>query len=514
MAGRKKTTKTQKTDKPTYTLGTAIKEMMEEKGISEDLVLSTIEGIIKDAYKQQFKQADNCVVQFNDDHSDIEVFQRKTVVDGEQDGVIEPLEISLKEAKNLNSDSQVGDELLIPFDVKKLRRQSIQQAKTDARREFRSITNDKQYNEYKNKEGQLIKGYFLRRMENGDIWVDIGTIEGLLPHRNQSPRENFDGYTTSDSILCYVETVEKDERGVRVILSRTHSELVHKLFEMQIPEIQQQQIEIVKTVRAAGYRTKVSVASRSENVDPVGACIGLQGIRIKTIMDQIGGERIDIVRFDPDPVSYIRNALSPAEVKDIVVIDPEHRQVVAIVDKSQQALAIGKSGMNVRLASKLCDWMIEIKTQEEFAEMDISQAAIQKAESIFQPSGEGMQPAAGEMPAEEVGAPVNNSGVPEDEIPFDELPIDRKLLEKLHFHDIYSVEDFLDLSDQDIKDLGDMTEADVDAVRKVISDNVDIVEEGDEEGEESYVCPNCGHTVTPDMKVCPNCGTELSFEEV
>ena len=515
MAGRK-STKTAPVE-PMETMGSAIKALMEEKGISEDLVFSTVESIIKDAYKQQYKPYENCVVRWNDAHDNIDVFVQKTVVDGEQYGVIDPIEISLEDARRLDPQCDIGDELLIPFNPKNLKRQSIQQARTDARKSFRSITNDKQYNEYKNKEGQLIKGYFLRQMPNGDIWVNIGTIEGLLPNRNQSPRENYDGYGVNDSILCYVESVKEDDHGVHVILSRTHSELVRKLFELQIPEIQQQQIDIVKVVRMAGMRTKVAVVSRNENIDPIGACIGLQGNRIKTIMDEIEGERIDIVRYDSNPVNYIRNALAPAEVKDIVVIDKNVFQAVAIVDKSQQALAIGKQGVNVRLASKLCDWMIEVKTQEEFDEMDISQAAREKAESIF--GGEEQGETDVQQPAQTGAAGISaepaaedNSGVPEDEVPLADLPLDEKLLKKLQFHDIYSVEDFISLTPEDQAAMTDLSAEDIAEIKKVISENIDIVEDENEETE--YVCPNCGQPVTPDMKVCPHCGTGLSFEEV
>lgn len=516
MAGRKKA---KAAEVRQDTIGEAIKALMEEKGISEDLVFSTVEGIIKDAYKQQFKPYDNCIVRWNDDHSNIDVFVKKTVVDGEQDGVIDPIEISIDEAKQLNPQCEVGDEVLIPFDPKQLRRQSIQQARTDARKSFRNITNDKQYNEYKNKEGQLIKGYFLRQMPNGDIWINIGTIEGLLPLRNQSSREDYSGYGVNDSILCYVESVKEDDHGVHVILSRAHSELVKKLFELQIPEIQQHQIDIVKVVRIAGLRTKVAVASRNEDIDPIGACIGLQGNRIKTIMEEIEGERIDVVRYDSDPVQYIRNALSPAEVKNVVVVDRALFEAVAIVDKSQQALAIGKQGVNVRLASKLCDWQIDVKTQEEFDATEAGSAARVRAENVFlqsEPAPE--EPAAAEPQPEEVPeaapapAAADNSGVPEDEIPLSDLPMDKDLLEKLHFHDIYSVEDFINLSDDDIKGYGDLTPEDVEKIRSIINENVDIVE--DENEETQYVCPNCGQPVTPDMKVCPHCGTGLSFEEV
>lgn len=524
MAGKRKP-RVQETEHRD-TIGEAIKALMDEKGLSEDLVFETVCGIIKDAYKQQYKPYDNVVVQWNEAHDNIDVFVQKKVVDGEEDGVIDPIEISLKDARQIAPGCDIDDELLIPFDPVNLRRQSIQQARTDARKAFRTITNDKQYSEYKTKEGQLIKGYYLRTMSNGDIWVNIGTIEGLLSVRDQSPREDYSGYTVNDSILCYVDSVKEDERGVHVSLSRTNPELVRKLFELQIPEIQQQQIEIEKVVRIAGYRTKVSVLSRNPNVDPVGACIGLQGNRIKTVMDEIDGERIDIVRYDSDPVEYIRNALSPAEIKNVVVVNKDLFQAVAIVDKNQQALAIGKQGVNVRLASKLCDWMIEVKTQEEFNEMGYAQQDMHKAESIFtnneQPTGEtetttaateGGNPAVGTTETTTTQTGNVNSGVPEGELELEELPLDKALIEKLHFHDIYTVEEFISLTPDELKlQLGDMSQADLDEINKVINENVEIQ---DAEGEEQqYVCPNCGQPVEPGMTVCPHCGTGLAFEKV
>jgi N utilization substance protein A len=276
---------------------------------------------------------------------------------------------------------------------------------------------------------------------------------------------------------------------------------------MEIPEIAQNQIDIVKIVREAGYRTKVAVASRSEDIDPVGACVGLKGNRIQTIMSEIEGEKIDILRYDPNPVTYIKNALSPAQVEDVVIVDKNIYQAVAIVDESQLSLAIGKQGLNVRLANKLCDWQIDVKTPAQFQELDIASEARNKAESIFGNANatEAQGGASEQMPQE--------SGVADDEVALSELPIDKELLKKLQFHDIYSVEEFINLRDEELKSYGDFSDDEIKEIRDTISENVDIVEEDAEDAQMQYVCPNCGKPVTPDMTVCPNCGTGLSFVE-
>ncbi|MFA6892124.1 MAG: transcription termination factor NusA [Sphaerochaetaceae bacterium] len=484
-------------------LGDAVKALMEEKGISEDLVLNTIENILRAAYKSKYGTMDNCEIQFSDDHRSVDVLARKKVVD-EDNWYSEVAEIPLEQARQIRSDCEIGDELLIPVDLTKFNRLSVQSAKQTARQNFRDITKDTLYNEYKTKERQIIIGYYRRQLFNGDIMVDIGTTEGILPKRNQSPRES---YEANDKIKCYVDSVEKAERGLRVTLSRTSPELVRKLFEMEIPEIAQNQIDIVKIVREAGYRTKVAVASRSEDIDPVGACVGLKGNRIQTIMSEIEGEKIDILRYDPNPVMYIKNALSPAQVEDVVIVDKNIYQAVAIVDESQLSLAIGKQGLNVRLANKLCDWQIDVKTPAQFQELDIASEARNKAESIFGNANatEAQGGASEQMPQE--------SGVADDEVALSELPIDKELLKKLQFHDIYSVEEFINLRDEELKSYGDFSDDEIKEIRDTISENVDIVEEDAEDAQMQYVCPNCGKPVTPDMTVCPNCGTGLSFVE-
>ncbi|MGB4408242.1 MAG: transcription termination factor NusA [Sphaerochaeta sp.] len=495
-------------------LGEAIRSMVAEKNISEDLVLNTIEEILRAAYKRKFGTEENAVIEFNEDFSSVELSARRKIVDDDE-WYNEVTEISLSDAKEIHEECEIGDELLIPIDLKDFDRISVQSAKQRAHQSFRDIQKDTLYSEFKAKEGQLIIGYFRRQVPNGDIYVDIGSTEGILPRRNQSSRES---YGSNDKIKCYVENVEKAERGVRVVLSRTSTELIRHLFEVEIPEIAQNQIDIIKIVREAGYRSKVAVASRNDEIDPVGACVGLKGNRIQTIMGEIEGEKIDILRYDTNPLNYIRNALSPAQVKDVVVLDKNIFHAVAIVDESQLSLAIGKQGLNVRLANKLVDWIIDVKTQAQFNEMDIATEARSRAESFF-----GQPDEFGEIPRFDEQFPVTAAGleeaptvleeslVDEDEIALSDLPMDAQLLQKLQFHDVYSVEEFINLTEEDISSFSDLSGEEVIAIKDTINEYVDIVE--DEENEDTeYVCPSCGSAITIDMTVCPNCGTGLAFE--
>lgn len=480
-------------------LGEAIRSMVAEKGISQDLVISTIEDILRAAYKRKFGTDENAVIEFNDDFSDVTLSARKTIVD-DDDYYNEVTEIPMSDAEELHEGCEIGDELLVPISLRDFDRISVQSAKQRAHQSFRDIQKDTLYSEFKAKEGQMIIGYY-QRESNGDIFVDLGTTEGILPRRNQSSREV---YRKNDKIKCFVERVEKAERGVRVVLSRTSPELVRLLFEMEVPEIYDHSIEIFKIVREAGYRTKIAVYSHRDDIDPVGACVGLKGIRIQTIMREIEGEKIDILKYDPNPISFIRNALSPAEVRNVIITDKDTYHALAIVDENQLSLAIGKQGLNVRLANKLCDWLIDVKTEAQFAEMDISTDARERADALFTDDGY------------YEGEPIEEEVMVEDgEIQLADLPIDKALLDKLQFHDIYTVEEYVNFSEEDIKELGDITDEEIGQLHDILVQYVDIVEEEHvEEPEMQFTCPECGHPVTPDMQTCPNCGVGLSFEEV
>lgn len=480
-------------------LGEAIRSMVAEKGISQDLVISTIEDILRAAYKRKFGTDENAVIEFNDDFSDVTLSARKTIVD-DDDYYNEVTEIPMSDAEELHEGCEIGDELLVPINLQDFDRISVQSAKQRAHQSFRDIQKDTLYSEFKAKEGQMIIGYY-QRESNGDIFVDLGTTEGILPRRNQSSREV---YRKNDKIKCYVERVEKAERGVRVVLSRTSPELVRLLFEMEVPEIYDHSIEIFKIVREAGYRTKIAVYSHRDDIDPVGACVGLKGIRIQTIMREIEGEKIDILKYDPNPATFIRNALSPAEVRNVIITDKDTYHALAIVDENQLSLAIGKQGLNVRLANKLCDWLIDVKTEAQFSEMDIATDARERADALFSDDIDY---------TEEI---IEGETELEDgEIQLADLPIDAELLKKLQFHDIYTVEEYVNLSEAEIKELGDITDDEIKQLHDILIQYVDIVEEEHvEEPEMQFTCPECGHAVTPDMQTCPNCGVGLSFEEV
>jgi transcription termination/antitermination protein NusA len=478
-------------------LGEAIRTLVNERGISEDLVLETIKGFLLAAYKRKFGSSDNAVIQFNEANDDVQLFARKMIVeDDEYDGDI--TEIPYEEACELHEDCEIGDEVLIPIDPKTFDRISVQSAKQKAKQDLRDIQKDTLYSEFKTKEGEMIIGYY-QREQNGDLFIDLGKIEGTLPKRYQSPREI---YRKNDKIKCYVFSVEKPEHGqLRVTLSRTHSEFVRKLFELEIPEIYDHSIEIHKIVREPGYRTKVAVYSHRTDLDPVGACVGLKGIRVQTIMREMEGERIDVLRYDTNPMEYIKNCLSPAEIKRVVIVDEVKRIAVAVVDETQLSLAIGKQGINVRLANKLADWVIDVKTIDQYREMDLSSDTKERVDALFTPETE-QEDAYEEEEEEEM-------------MLSDITELNKALVQKLNFHDIYTVEEFVNLSDDELATLEDITKEEIDQILGVLGDYVDIVEEENEdEVEHQFVCPECGNSVSPEMTACPYCHVGLSFEEV
>ena len=481
-------------------LSDAIRTMVEEKGISQELVLDTIRQTVIATYRRKYGTDENAVVSFADDLSAVELASRKTVVeDDDFDDVV--TQIPLQEALELSAEAEVGDELLIPIDPKSFDRISVQTGKQRAQSAIREIQKDELLQEFKGKVGQIVNGY-VQSDKDGDLIIDLGKTQGYLPKKNQSPKEY---YTKGDKIRCYVESVRPDERSdknIRVLLSRVHEDFVRKLFEIYVPELvaKDPSIEIMKIVREAGYRTKVSVYPKKVEADAVGTCVGLKGNRIQAIMKELDDERIDVIKWDPNPLEYIANALSPAKVTQVYVIDQQRKEAVAIVDDSQLSLAIGKQGLNVRLVNRLCDWVVNVKTQDQFAEMDVSQAARAAADSIF-------------MSDEEVQA-QEEVELEEEEMALTDLPIESSLIEKLNFYDIYTVEEFINLGDEDFANMGNLTADDIAKVNEIIRENVDIVEDEVEgEEEESFVCPNCGYPLQVGMTECPNCHIGISFEE-
>lgn len=429
-------------------LADAIRLLVQDKGISEELVKKTIEDFLFAAYKRKYNTTENAVVRFSEDGEEVSLFARKEIVEEVMDPA---LEISLAEALKLNDECEIGDELLIEVNPQEFDRVAVQSAKQKARQDLREIQKDTLYSEFKDKVGEMIIGYY-QRERNGSIFVDLGKIEGLLPRRFQSPRES---YRPNDRIRAYIHEVTKAPAGLQIILSRTHPEFVRKIFELEVPEIYDGTVEIFKIVREPGYRTKLAVYANRGDVDPVGACVGLKGVRIQSIVRELEGEKIDILKYDTDPRNFIKNALSPAQVTQVIILDEPKRNVLAIVPDDQLSLAIGKQGLNVRLANRLVDWNIDVKTEAQFAEMDIQNVTKAAVNSLFNDLDD-------EEEIERIG----------------ELPgIPDRIVATLAKDNIEYIEDLVSLTEEQLVALPGLDEEDIALLRRTIEENLEIVED-------------------------------------
>ncbi len=435
----------------------AIRALSAEKGISEDSIRQTIENMIKAAYRKTYPAAgDNCVVEFADDMSDVTVYAMKTVVDGVYDPATE---IELEEARKVADDAAVGDTMKVLVDPKNFVRASVSVGKQNAHQALNESFKDNLYNEYRDKVGQVIIGYY-QRERNGNIYVDLGKVEGVLPQKYQAPHES---YEKNERIRSYVKEIRKNSTGIQLILSRTDPEFVKRIIEVEVSEVSDGIVSIYKVVREAGYRTKIAVTSTKADVDPVGACVGLKGMRIQNVIRELGGEKIDILRYDDDPHVFIKNALSPAEVKRVVILDAEKKEALAIVDESQFSVAIGKQGQNVRLANRLCDWSIDVKTEEQAAEMDLTETDTRKAaEQLFG----GAQESAPEEEYEEISTIVQLPGV------------DKAVAEKLAAAGIEDIEQFMAAYDDgSASKVEGVSAEEIEEINRIINENVEFVDE-------------------------------------
>ncbi|MBR4599505.1 MAG: transcription termination/antitermination protein NusA [Treponema sp.] len=478
----------------------AIRELTQDKGFSMDSVKQTIENTLRAAYKRTFGTADNCIVTFADDMSDVTVASRKTIVDGVYDPVTE---IELEDALKLSPECELGDEIDIIVDPKSFDRSAVSVGKQETHKGLNESFKDKLYNEYKDKVGEIIIGYYQREY-NGNIYVDLGKVEGVLPKKYQSPREI---YNKNDRIKAFIVDLKRISSGLQLVLSRSDPKFVQSILELEVPEIQDKTVEIKKIVRDAGYRTKIAVSTTKEDVDPVGSCVGPKGMRIQNVIRELEGEKIDVLRHSDDPVVFIKNALSPAEVNRVVILDDEKKTALAIVNDEQFSVAIGKNGQNVRLANRLCDWSIDVKTEEQAAELDLSEITSRRAAELFS----------------------NNAAVEPDEISVvADLPgVNQEVAAKLAEAGYEDIEKFIEAYDGGELSVEGVTAEELEEVSKIIHSNVEFVEEEEEtsesapaeqedtaaEEEEEYFCPECGAKITLDMTHCPSCGVEFEFEE-
>lgn len=340
------------------TIYQSIEMLSKEKGIDPQVIIDAVKDAMLVAARKQFKTNEELVAEMDEKTGAIQIYGVKRIVEE----VADPLrEISVAEAQHLDRTAQVGGEIRYPKKTEVLGRISAQTAKQVIMQKVREAERDTIYNEFHNRAGELTT-CTIKRIEGQDLVCDLGKTEARLPKKEQSRLESFN---VGDRIRCVIKSVERSGKNSGVILSRADCEFVKRLFEQEVPEIYDNTVVIKACAREAGERTKIAVASRDRDVDSVGACVGMKGMRVQSIIRELRGEKIDIIEHSEEPVQFATHALSPAKISRVAIVDLGSKHMEVIVDDSQLSLAIGKKGQNVRLAAKLIGWKIDIKSEEE-----------------------------------------------------------------------------------------------------------------------------------------------------
>ena len=407
-----------------------IDQLSREKGIDPEIVVAAVEDAILVATRKYYKSMEDLESHFNKDTGHVEVCAVKKVVEQVSDP---DHEISLAEAQSLDPEAVIESEVRIPKATDVLGRIAAQTAKQVIFQKVREAERDTVYAEYSQRIGELIN-CTVKRMEGPDVILDLGRTEARMPRREQSKLET---YQIGDRVRAVITLVDRAARGPQVIASRADSTLVRKLFEMEVPEIYDNTVGIKAIAREAGERTKVAVYSRDPDVDCVGACVGMKGMRVQSVIRELRGEKIDIIEYNEDPVAFAANALSPAKINHVSIVDIEQKHLEVIVDDSQLSLAIGKKGQNVRLAAKLLGWQIDIKSEEEKRQEIESQMAAMALR----------------------GAPVANLE-----------GLGGKTLERLRSANIETVEELAQMTPEELMQIQGIGDKTIDRIRRVVTD--------------------------------------------
>ncbi|WP_157151918.1 transcription termination factor NusA [Brachyspira sp. SAP_772] len=491
-------------------VGTYLQMLSEEKDINIDFLKEVVESVMILALKKKYGDNVNFHINF-DNNNNPTVYRGVNVVEEVKD---DRKEISLEEAKKLDSDINLGDEVLILVDhVGDFGRIESTAAKTTFFQKISELEKNIIYNEFKRRENQLVNGYF-QRENRGNIYVNLGKTEGVLLKKDLSPREH---YSAGDRIRAYIYKVENDRSGHPTIyLTRTKADFIKKLFELEIPEIADGTIEIKNVVRQPGLKIKIAVVSNKPEVDPIGACIGQKGIRIQAIIKEIEGEKIDVVKWSKDIREYIAEAIAPAKPTRIIITDPEKKEAMIIIPDDQLSLALGRSGYNVKLASQLTGYTFDLKTETDIKENPELLKDIVPLNQIFAENIEE------NIENEEVTIETENTEDSTISNLYSLTDIDKDVIKTLIDGGINSIEELYGMSAKDIMEKTNLDEETVNNIIDILKEVVSVVEESDENYEgiaeevveeiEVYECPNCGSSITEDMTKCPKCGIELSFE--
>ena len=352
----------------------ALEELEKEKGIKKEYVLEAIETALVTAYNRNFNASENVKVVIDKMTGETHLYSVKEVVENVEDA---NAQIGIEQAREIDKKLQIGDSADIELAPKNFGRIAAQTAKQVIVQKLREAERNLVYTEFNDRKGEIISG-IVQKADTGILIVDLGKLEGVIPMKEQIPTET---YKVNDKIKGYVLDVVRGNKGIpQAIISRASGEFVKKLFEFEIPEIYEKVIEIKSVARDPGSRCKIAVYSENPNIDPVGSCVGQKGVRIQNIINELNGEKIDVIEWNEDPSTYIASALLPAQVMAIDV-KPEERFAQVIVPDDQLSLAIGKSGQNARLAAKLTNWKIDIKSETQFREMIQNESDTKKEET-------------------------------------------------------------------------------------------------------------------------------------
>src|SRR3954463_4049350 len=336
----------------------SIEILSKEKGIDPQIVLDAVKDAMLAAARKHFRSQEDLIADLDESTGNINIYSIKQVVETVEDPY---KQISVSAAKRFSQGAQIGSEVREPKPTEALGRISAQTAKQVILQKVREAERDSVFSEFQGRHGELVN-CVIKRLEGQDYIVDMGKTEARLPKKEQS---RVEGFSVGDRVRCVIKGVERGGKYSGVIVSRAAPELVMRLFEQEVPEIYDNTVSIRACAREAGERTKIAVFSRDRDVDSVGACVGMKGMRVQSIIRELRGEKIDIIEFSDDPVVFATHALSPAKISRVSIIDPIEKHMEVIVDDSQLSLAIGKKGQNVRLAAKLLGWKIDIKSEEE-----------------------------------------------------------------------------------------------------------------------------------------------------
>lgn len=436
----------------------AFELLQAEKGISAEVIIEALESALVSAYKKEYGTSQNVEVKFDATRGAVIVYQIKDVVEEVED---ESTEISIQDAKDVNFAYEIGDKMKFEVTPKNFGRLAASTAKQVVTQRLREAERTVIYDEYIQYEDDLVTG-IVERQDDNYVFINLGKVEAAMSTRNQIEGEV---YRTHDRIKVYVSNVEDATKGPQVFVSRTHPNLIKRLFEQEVPEIFEGIVEIKSIAREAGDRSKLAVYSHDDNVDAVGTCVGPKGTRVQTIVNELNGENMDIVEWDEDPKEFIKNALNPADVVE-VYLDEESRECTAVVPDMQLSLAIGRRGQNVRLAARLTGYKIDIKSEEDFDPTEFIQA---QAEKDMLEEGENL-----DISTEVTGeAVVDNTDEFFDSLEETDVSNDTDALD--------DAEDFFEIfDDQQDEDTALETEA-LETDQDELLDNTDIVEEMTEE---------------------------------